>query len=327
MADVKNGGGYGRFYTPEDTSGATTSSKKTTSLTTTGAVGGLTNSTQDLEKLKKSIISNSTSIGKNITNQIPGVESAKANEAASRKNLNLKDSQTFQSRVSANITPPLPNILSYYNSYNYIFTLSVLTQEAINFPDETYKKGIYGPLILRSASGAPEKELVTTAYGKYDFYIDNVRLSSIIGLDKATGNTNATSFTFNIVEPYSMGLFFQSVQAAALVSGYQNYLDVPLLLSIEFKGHVFDNETQLQNIQIDNSTKHFPLKLVDLNMKVTGKGTNYDIQAYPWNEQGFSTEFNQAKTSVQIYCDEKGPMTVQNILHTGERSLQFMLND
>jgi len=317
--------GYGQ---PESKTTATTANEiKSVVLSGKSAVSGLVNSTADLENLKKSIISNSTSMGKNITNQIPGVQTAAESLASSQKNLNLKDAFNFQTKVQADLTPPLPNILSYYSSYNYIFTLSVLTQQSINFPDVTYKKGIYGPLILRSAGGAPDSELVGTLYGKYDFYIDDVNIDSVIGLDKATGNTNATGFRFRIIEPYSMGLFFQSLQAAALASGYMNYLDCPLLLTIEFKGHVFDNETQLISTQIDNSQRHFPLKLSDLNMKVTGKGTTYDVEAFPWNEQSFSTEFNQIKSDIQFYCDDKGPFTVQNMLQTGEQSLQYVLND
>lgn len=320
-------GQYGRFYEPESKASATTKETPTSTLSNNSSVTGLTNSTADLEKLKKSIISNSTSMGKNITAQIPGIQTAAESLAKSQASLNLKDAFSFQTRVKADVKPPLPNMLSYYSSFNYIFTLSVLTQEQINFPDTTYKQGVYGPLILRSAGGAPDKELVGTQYGKYDFYIDDVNIDSLMGFDKSTGNSNATGFRFRIIEPYSMGLFFQTLQAAALASGYLNYLDVPVLLSVEFKGHVFDNETQLQNIQIDNSARHFPLKLSNLNMKVTGKGTTYDVEGYPWNEQSFSTEFNQTKSDVHFYCDEKGPFTVQNMLQTGEQSLQYVLND
>ncbi len=330
MADVKNGGGYGRFYDVTETkeSATTAGAKNNLTISDTSVVSGNANSTSALEKLKKNIISGATATGKHITNQVPGVENAQANAAASVKNLNLKEVETFQSKVSAEgLKPPLPNILSYYTSFNYIFTLSVLSPEAINFPDFTYKKGIYGPLILRSGAGAPDKELVPTAYGKYDFYIDDLKMSGIIGLDKSSGNTNSTSIEFRIIEPYSMGLFFQAVQAAAFAAGYSNYLDIPLLLTIEFKGHVFDNETQLTNVQIDNTTKHIPLKLRTMDMKVTGKGTNYSINAYPWNEGGFSSQFNEAKSNVTIKCNDNSQTTVQAMLQTAEQSLQKVLND
>jgi hypothetical protein len=330
MADVKNGGGYGRFYDITETkdSATTAGAKTNTAVSSTSVVSGNANSTSELEKLKKSIISGATATGKHITNQVPGIETPQTNAAASVKNLNLKDIDSFQSKVSAEgLKPPLPNVLSYYTSYNYIFTLSVLSPEAINFPDFTYKKGVYGPLILRSGAGAPDKELVPTAYGKYDFYIDDLKMSGIIGLDKSSGNTNSTSVEFRIIEPYSMGLFFQAIQAAAFAAGYSNYLDIPLLLTIEFKGHVFDNETQLTNLQIDNTTKHIPLKLRTMDMKVTGKGTTYSINAYPWNEGGFSSQFNEAKSNITIKCNDGGQTTVQAMLQTAEQSLQKVLND
>lgn len=328
MVNVKNGGGYGRFYDiAEDKSAATTASgKENTKIVGSSTVAGAVGSTEYLEAAKKNIIGGSVKSGSYISSQIPGIQTANDNAAQSKIDLNLKNSQAFQTRVKADLKPPLPNVLSYYTSYNYYFTLSVLNETQINFPDQTYKKGQYGPLILRSASGAPDKELVNTAYGKYDFYIDDLKLSGLIGYDKITGNTNSTNISFRVIEPYSMGLFFQAVQAAALKAKYDNYLNVPLLLTIEFKGHVFDNDSQLLNVQIDNTTKHIPLKLLRINMKVTGKGTNYDVEAIPWNEQGFSTEFNEVKTPINIKMDT-GNYTVQNLLQSGEQSLQKVLND
>lgn len=328
MADVKNGGGYGRFYDIEETTKAATTSttKETSKILGSSVVSGNIGSTDYLEAAKKNIISRSTKVASAISGQLPGVQTATDNAAQSKVDLNLKNAQSFQTRVKSDLTPPLPNVLSYYTSYNYVFTLSILTDEQLNFPDQTYKKGQYGPLILRSGGGAPDKELVDTAYGKYDFFIDDLKVAGIIGFDQATGNTNSTNISFKIIEPYSMGLFFQAVQAAAIKAGHNNYLEAPMLLTIEFKGHVFDNESQIYNVQIDKTTKHIPLKLLNLNMKVTGKGTNYDVTAIPHNEQGFSTEFNEVKTNINIQMDT-GNYTVQNMLQSGEQSLQKVLND
>ncbi len=220
--------------------------------------------------------------------------------------------------------PPFPNVLSQYTSFNYSFTLSVLSSEQIN--TSSYKRGEYGPLILRSASGAPDKDIVETLYGKYDFFVDNVKIDGIIGYDKLSGNTNSTGISFNVFEPYSMGLFFQAVQAAALKAGYKNYLDIPILLTIEFKGHIIDNEKQELFATIPDTKKYIPMKLKNIGMKVTGKGSTYDVSAYPWNEQAFSTQFNVSKSDITIRCDT-GKYTVQNILQTGEQSLQKVLND
>jgi hypothetical protein len=327
VPDVKNGGGYGRFTEETKDSATTATQNLKTTLSDKASVAGFSGTNESVDKLRKSLISGSTKLGTNITSQIPGVETAATNVANSTSNLSLKNSEKFQSKVKADLQPPLPNLLSYYTSYNSVFTLSVLSEEAINFPDLTYKKGQLGPIILKSAGGAPDKELVDTAYGKYDFYIDDVKLNGLIGFDRSTGNTNSTTISFRVIEPYSMGLFFQAIQAASKKAGYKNYLDMPILLMIEFKGHVYDNDAQLLNTQIDRTAKHIPLRLISVSMKVTGKGTTYDVVAYPWNEQGFSTSYNQVKTPVNIKMDTGGPYTVQNMLQTGEQSLQKMMND
>ena len=286
-------------------------------------------------KNPKSIVNN--------TSRVSGISSSTSNTASipgmqvavqlpgSVSNRNLPNAPTIPSQAKGSQPqtekkekPPFPNVLNQYTSYNYSFTLSVLTREQIN--SSSYKRGDFGPLILRSASGAPDKDIVDTLYGKYDFFIDNLKINSIIGYDKHTGNTNASGISFTIFEPYSMGLFFQAVQAAAKKAGWRNYLDIPILLTIEFKGHVISNEKQEMFVTIPDTKKFIPLKIRNMNMKVTGKGSTYDVDAYPWNEQAYSTQFNISKSDISIKCDT-GKYTVQNILQTGEQSLQKVLND
>lgn len=218
----------------------------------------------------------------------------------------------------------LPNVLHYYSSFNYIFTLSVLDDYSLNFPNETYRKGQLGPVILRSGNGLPD-DRISLKYkpdynpqGGYDFMMDNLEIKGSFGFEKATGNTNSTGISFKIIEPYSMGLFFESLQTAALIAGHKNYTDVPLLLSIEFKGHI---DADRQNVQIDNANVRIPLKLQNVFIKVTGKGCEYDIRAYPWNEKGFSSIYSKLKSDVSIQGQ-----TVIEMLQTGEKSLQYSLN-
>jgi hypothetical protein len=228
---------------------------------------------------------------------------------------------------------PFPNELNDFDSYNCLFTLSVLSGVAINFPDETYRKDILGPIILKSGGTGDilnSNAIKLTNFkskanpsGRFDAFIDNVRISGIIGFNQATGNTNSTSVSFQIVEPYSTGLFFQTVQVAAFQAGWANWLDMPMLLSIEFKGHKTANQ---QNFRATLSRKHIPLKLREVSMKITGQGTVYQCEAYPWNEKAYSTDVNKLVNTVTI---EGG--TVQQMLQTGSNekkiSLQNVIND
>ena len=222
--------------------------------------------------------------------------------------------------------PPFTNVLHQYASYNYIWTLWVLRKSDLNFPDETYRKGVTGDILLKSGSGDPDNRVALTNYksqanptGKFDFFIDNVRIGGITGLDKNTGNTNANSISFKIKEPYSIGLFFQALQVSVAKSGYGAWNGVPLMLRLEFTGHL---DQYRQKVKINKATKYFPLKIMNISMKVDGGGCYYDCTAVPWNEQAYGTVISNAKKNVNIEGS-----TVQEMLQSGPKSLQWQLND
>ena len=82
------------------------------------------------------------------------------------------------SSPSTDIKLPIPNPLDSFISFNYLFTLSNLTPEDINFPETSYLKGNLGRIIL-SSGGRFSNDRVSTAYqptdnpsGQYDFFID-----------------------------------------------------------------------------------------------------------------------------------------------------------
>lgn len=215
----------------------------------------------------------------------------------------------------------LPNLLNYFSLYNYNLSLSVLDDESFN--NATYKKsGAKGPFLAYSASQQPENR-VDTVYGKFDFFIEDLKINHVVGFEKISGNTNALGFNFRVIEPYSMGLFFVALQQDALAKGHKNYLDAPLLLTLEFKGHIsVDPAYDAQNISLPSLVRHFPLKLRLIDMKVTSKGCEYEISAYPANESAFEKAKITLTTAVSI-----AGRTVETMLKTDpERSLEFYLN-
>jgi len=299
----------------------------------TGLASNLNNITAAAKNIQNLAGAGLSNIGSNLLSKVPGL-SAATQAAQSIINLGNIASSIGKASGAVNIPIPgydpvtgepstrIPNVLHNFASYNYIWTLSVLDPASINFPDDTYKKGDLGQIILKDGSGDPDNR-VQTAYGKFEFFIDNVSINSVIGFDKSTGNTNAAGFKFKIIEPYSMGLFFQALQIAAKNAGYKNYLDVPLLLTLEFKGHLSSIVQGIDagSITPEKTTKHFPLKLRTLNMSVTGRGAEYDCEAFPWNEKGFSSSYLDLKTDISI-----SGKTVVEMLQTGENSLEVELN-
>ncbi len=214
------------------------------------------------------------------------------------------------------VTLPMPNVLHNYATYNYVLSLGVLDANELNFPDSTYRAGISPRLILKSANAEPDNR-VQTPYGKFDFFMTELSFEGFAGNSRKTGNTNATNIQFKIVEPYSMGLFFTSCQQAAFEAGHKNFRDAPFIIIIEFRGNTQDGIPQ----KIPGTTRYLPIKISNISMNVTGAGSTYNVSAFAFNEQALSNQVAQVKTDVTI----KGK-TVQEVLQTGEYSLQAALN-
>ena len=128
------------------------------------------------------------------------------------------------------VSLPLPNALHSYASYNYIIGLGVLTDDELNDPLASYM-GVSRPrLICKSAAMDPNNR-VETAYGKFDFFIDDLVLESQVGFQDGE-NTNVSNISFKVTEPYSMGMFLMACQQLALEQGHDTWQEAPYILSL-----------------------------------------------------------------------------------------------
>jgi hypothetical protein len=212
---------------------------------------------------------------------------------------------------------PLPNPLFDYASYTYTIGLGCLSDDQVNKPDSTYMKNMSSiKLICKSANIDPSNR-VTTPFGQFDFYIDNLEMKSLIGYEQGSQNTNVTNFTFKIIEPYSMGMFIISCQQLAQKLGHDNWREAPFVLTIDFKGA---KETGVM-ATIPGCSRIIPFTFNDMNMTVDQNGSVYNCTAQPWNQWALGDEANLFKT------DASGiGKTVQEILQSGDNSLQAQLN-
>ena len=215
---------------------------------------------------------------------------------------------------------PLENKLSKFASYNYVFTFGPLTNTEINYPDNTYRAN--GPSIVILKSGGTQDSQVRTYYEKElgittEYFIDNVQIDSIIAPTPQTKQTNATNLNFTVTEPYSMGLFLQTLQLAALQAGHKNYIEAPYLLTVEFFG--WDDNGR--PVSIPQSKRMFPMKLTNTTFNVTEGGSVYTVDAIPWHEQAFSDEVQRLDEDINI----KGE-NLLDFLQTGPESLATLLN-
>jgi hypothetical protein len=213
------------------------------------------------------------------------------------------------------VTLPLKNPLFNYATYDYVLGLAVLTKAQLNKPDVGYMKGQRLPLIAKTANADPSNR-INTPFGQFDFFIDKLEIESTIGLEKGK-NTNMHKMSFQITEPYSMGMFMMSLQEAAWSAGHDNYTQAPFLLTIDFRGNT---ETGKMD-NIPTTARKIPFRLKDVSMTVTDQGSVYQCSGFPVNSEALSGHVSELKTDGSI----KG-VTVQEVLQTGEKSLQVMLN-
>ena len=264
-----------------------------------------------------------------------------------------------------NLKNIVPNPLENFASISHLWTMAVLTPKQFNNPN-LYRDAVglsfgqqnydvtssfvdddggfesestvnLSSSIVFSSAGRDyinvygKSSRVNTAFGTPEYFINNFEMTSVIAANPKTGNQNAIGFTFNIMEPFSMGLLLQSLQNAAIKAGYVNYLDSPFMLKLDIIGFSEDG-----TIQKSIKPKFFIIKLKKVTFEVDETGSKYACEAYPYNYQGYSDTVDTAFSDINIgvttdsaadasqTADQRG--TVRDVLGTGKNSLVALLN-
>jgi hypothetical protein len=223
--------------------------------------------------------------------------------------------------------PPIPlpfsNVLSEFSSYNSVITISCINKDMHSDPKRSYKNGNIGTVVLRSSgagdlAGESAIKSKENPAGKYDFGINNIEIRTQITFNSEYQASNGYNISFDVYEPYSMGLFLQVCQNAAESQGWSSYLNPAIfLLTFEFVGHDADGKS----IKIPNTNRHVPFTFTTISMSTTAGGSVYRITALPSNAMVFLNNFKLFEHDISIEGS-----TVQEALQTGERSLQTIVN-
>jgi len=229
------------------------------------------------------------------------------------------------------------NVLNKYVNYTYNFTLSGLrrTTLATNPSIAAFEADSKAYTILKSGgkgenygmaessvglsnSTTKENRALTdqavgfikgfnkNSPGRFDMYIDNLEIDTLLSFSGKGGPTLPLAFRFDVYEPYSINGFLEALQAAALGCGYANYSSASFLLKMNFVGYTDDGKL---DDDIENSTRYFGIRITKIQLDVTAKGSKYICVGLPFNEFAFTDEINKLHQNVQI----KGT-TVSDIL-------------
>jgi len=230
-------------------------------------------------------------------------------------------SNTTAASAKKNLPAKVTNPMEVFASSNVLWTFACLTPQQFNDPKSYRNNPTALKNIVFSSAGRYDADRVGTFFGSPEYYINNFVMQTVIGANEATGNSNAVKFSFDIIEPHSMGLLLQSMQNAAVKAQYLSYLDnAPFVLRMDIQGF---NELGQNLSQI--KPKYFVMKLSSTKFTVNEGGTVYKVEAIPYNHQGFSDVINTTYSDVKLVAS--GPGLVFDLLSGGEGSLVAYLND
>ena len=200
------------------------------------------------------------------------------------------------------------NPLNYFSSSTYQLSLYMLTPDAynafylsgytnINNLTDDPKSGAY--LLLQS--GGINRDTTQTAPGfELDYYIDDLRVKSIIGTNYTRTSTVVTEFNFKIIEPYGFSFLSKLKKAKDAIVGFSKLPNVDKLpnpsryffvIGIRFQG--YDDEGKLRtgkeqvNGQVIDPTGNanglfesfYTIVFKKLSFKIDGRTTVYNIDA------------------------------------------------
>ena len=236
----------------------------------------------------------------------------------------LSDAGLFN---QTNSTPEniIRNPLENFAHYAPMWTFACLEPKQFNNPASYRGNPSALKNVIFSSGGRFDSQRVNTIHGTPEYFINNFVMETAISGTVKTGNSNAFKFSFDIIEPQTMGLLLQSMQNAAVKSGYNNYLNnCPFVLRLDFMGYDEDGR-----IMTSIKPKFWTVALTKVTFSVNENGSVYKVEAVPMSHKAFGDTTNIVYTDVKLSCSEKGPHagTVKDVLVSGEKSLCAYLND
>ena len=186
---------------------------------------------------------------------------------------------------------PFPNPLNDFALYNCLWTLAAVSPG--DFNSAGYRKELTN--IVFSSAGRYEGKRSPTAYGVPEYFIDNIEMETFTTPTGSAGNTNQMKITMDIFEPFSMGLFLQSMQVSAKNAGYQSYLDnAPYVLKLDIVGQRTTGDFG------ELGPWWFCVGLLSVTFTTNEAGTTYKLETYPYGDRAFNGTENNLDNDMKL---------------------------
>ena len=187
------------------------------------------------------------------------------------------------------IQQPLSNPLNDYESYSYGLSLHLIGIDNFNrmISSDNPLQEYVPQNVLISSAGKYGVNFVRNNNFTEDFYFDDFKMRTYINTTSRNRSSNLIECSFTLIEPNGFTLINRLLAAANEVNpGPGTYLQMPYMLQIDFFGYK-DGELS-QYTPIPGQTKYIPIRITNIKTKVSAKGTEYQVDAVPFNHQAFN---------------------------------------
>ncbi len=215
------------------------------------------------------------------------------------------------------------NPLHNFATVNHVITLAILDAQEINFTGLVAKNGPKYPVAQTAGRVGPDPTAFGTIGLNLELLIDNLNVEAVVAPTPQNRQAQATNITFDVIEPFSIGVFFQAmkIQAIKAYGPDADYLRVPFALIIDFKGYDDNGNVSVNDGNLRQLRRVIPIGMRNVEMNASQAGGRYNCQAYPWNEMGLRDAFVSIKKQITLTG-----ATIHELLQSGEDSLMNQLN-
>lgn len=193
------------------------------------------------------------------------------------------------------------NILKDYESVTYRISMGAVSGDSFknaSYLDDTAngkdsrfivfgESGFTGTSNNKETKGSSNSigKRVITAKGVPEYFIDNLKFKIMMpGND--FGYSGLSGGSFEVVEPYSLGLFFESLLASSIAAGFKHFNDnCPFILRIDFFGYQ-DGEQK----EIPDAGRVIPIRIQNVTFKANESGSQYTVTFLEFGSSHFASD-------------------------------------
>jgi hypothetical protein len=198
--------------------------------------------------------------------------------------------------VDVDIRAVQNNPLDEYESYTYGLALHVLDKTEYDLMAQNATKWRPQNTLIASAgrwseSSADDSYLKRQAGWEDNFYFDNLKMTQLQSPSVVGRGTNTVDLEFTIIEPYGLTLLDRLIRTASVLK-QDSYMHLCYMIQIDF----FDS---VKGLLIEHR-KYIPITLIGMNIKVSGKGSQYAISATPFHYKALMNTITTTPQHVDV---------------------------